>query len=139
MDLKQFKTVEQLAAAIKSLDMVTSVPWTNYGGSSTINGWTSYTTNQIMYKKIGKLVFVNFFIEGVSNDTVVNFTLPYTTIGTCNVGLIIRRMDDSTTAVGLATLAGASNIVNVYTAVTGGAWTGSGNKKVYGQFFYEIA
>ena len=137
MELSQVKTVEQLAAMIKSLDMVTSVPWTDYGGTSTINGWGSFTSNQILYKKIGKLVFVNFFIEGVSDDTVVNFTVPYTTTGTCNVGLIIRRMDDSTTAVGLMTLSGSSNVVNCYIAVTGGAWTDSGNKKVYGQFFYE--
>jgi hypothetical protein len=139
MELSQFKTVEQLAAAIKTLDMVTAVPWTDYGGTSTINGWTSFTTNQILYKKIGKLVFVNFFIEGVSDDTVVNFTVPYTTIGTCNVSLIIRRMDDSTTAVGLMTLSGSNNVVNCYPAVTGGTWTNSGNKKVYGQFWYEAA
>ena len=53
MNLTQFKTVEQLAAAIKTLDMVTSVPWTDYSATSTIVGWTSYTTKEIWYKKIG--------------------------------------------------------------------------------------
>ena len=66
MDLKQVKTVEQLAALMKTLDMVTSVAWTDYSATSTIVGWSSYTTKSIFYKKIGKLVFVQFVISGVA-------------------------------------------------------------------------
>ncbi|MHC4196086.1 MAG: hypothetical protein ACYSQZ_09160 [Planctomycetota bacterium] len=36
MNLDEFKTLEQLAAAIKSLDIVTAVSWKDYSATSTI-------------------------------------------------------------------------------------------------------
>ena len=127
MELTQYKTVEELAAAIKSLDMVTAVPWTDYSGTSTIVGWTSYTTTEIWYKKIGKLVFVQFDIEGVSDDTVATFTLPYSQQGDLKLVTSIRVVDDGTAAIGFFTLAASAAIVTCYPAITGGAWTNSGN------------
>ena len=139
MDLKQFKTVEQLAAAIKTLDMVTSVAWTDYSATSTIVGWTSYTTKSIFYKKIGKLVFVQFVISGVSDDTVATFTLPYTQQGDVQLQRVIRVLDNGTNAAGIAILPASSAIVTCYDTVGGSTWINSGNKYVIGQFWYEVS
>lgn len=138
MNLDEFKTVEQLAAAIKTMDMVTAVPWTDYSATSTIVGWSSYTTKEIYYKKIGKLVFVRFFIRGVSDNTVTTFTLPYSlSSDETTLQAPIRIMDTGTYAVGLFTLAASSATVNCYPAIIGGTWTNSGDKRVYGHFWYE--
>ena len=135
MELSQFKTVEQLAAAIKSLDMVTSVAWTDYSGTSTIVGWTSYTVKEIWYKKIGKLVFVQFDIEGTSDDTVATFTLPFNKQTDVNEIVTIRVVDDGTAYIGFLSISAA--IVTCYSDIAAGAWINSGNKYVYGQFWYQ--
>ena len=137
MDLSQFKTVEQLAAAIKSLDMVTSVPWTDYSGISTIVGWTS-STDAIFYKKIGKLVFVQFYITGTSDDTVATFTLPFTQQSDVRLHIPIRVEDNGTDAVGLATIAGGASICICYDTIGLSAWTDSGTKTILGQFWYQV-
>ena len=139
MDLKQVKTVEQLAAAIKSLDMVTSIAWTPYHDTSTIVGWTSYTIKEIWYKKTGKRVDVQFDIEGVSDTTTATFTLPFTHQGELRLVQTIRVVDDGTAGIGYFLLPLSSSLVTCYPAITGGTWTNSGNKYVYGQFWYEIA
>ena len=138
MDLKQFKTVEQLAAAIKTLDMVTSVAWTDYSATSTIVGWSS-STDAIFYKKIGKLVFVQFYITGTSDDTVTTFTLPFTQQSDVRLHIPIKVVDSGTGAVGLATLASDASIVLCYDSIAGSAWTDSGTKTIWGQFWYEAA
>ena len=140
MELSQFKTVEPLAAAIKSLDMVTAVPWTPYHDTSTIVGWTSYTVKEIWYKKIlGKLVFVQFDIGGTSDDTVATFTLPYSQQGDVRLITPERTIDDSAIAIGFYGLAASGSIVTCHPDMAGSAWTNSGIKYVYGQFWYEVA
>ena len=140
MELSQFKTVEQLAAAIKSLDMVTSVPWTDYSGISTIVGWSSATTGELSYKKIGKLVFVVFHLAGTSDDTATSFTVPFSNNADMRVNVIVRGLDDgSYNANTLCELPVSSNIVSFYTDLSGATWTASGSKTVIGQFFYEAA
>ena len=141
MELTQFKTVEQLAVAIKTLDMVTAVPWTDYSGTSTIVGWTSYTEKIIEYKKIGKLVFCNFRIAGESDNVAASFTLPF------NEGMAgppifwCRSVDDGNAAVAaFGQITGSSPaVITLYSTAASGAWTASGSKSVYGQFWYEAA
>jgi hypothetical protein len=55
-----------------------SVALTDYSAVSTITGWSSITTKQIYYKKIGKTVLIYYHVDGTSNATIKRFTLPYT-------------------------------------------------------------
>ena len=142
MELSQFKTVEQLAAAIKTMDMVTAVPWTPYHDTSTIVGWTSYTTKEIYYTKIfGKLVFVNFSLRGTSDDTTISFTLPFAKEGDSSALIFKpgRARDNSGwlngTAIGQISGADAA----FFTDEGFATWTASNEKAVYGQFFYVAA
>ena len=140
MELSQFKTVEQLAAAIKSLDMVTSVPWTPHQDDSTIVGWTSYTYKLIYYKKVGKTVYVQYFISGESDHANVTFTLPFTQQANVLKNSWARTQDDGGAwQSGFANLPADSKIVRVYPDVAGTGFTTSGDKGVSGSFKYEAA
>lgn len=115
--------------------------WTAYHNTSTIVGWSAFTTKLIYYKVIGNLVFVSFNITGTSNATSVSFTLPYASASGVLFNTCIRTYDNGsyTTTGGLLDLAadGSSTVV-CYLDMTGSAasWTGSGNKAVSGQFWY---
>ena len=140
MDLKQFKTVEQLAAAIKTLDMVTSVAWTDYTATSTRVGWASFTTAQIKYKKIGGLVFVQFELRGTSDDTVATMTLPFAQTGGTTINPLIRIKNDGTWGTGFASFPLDSSTVTFYANTAGAAWhVSAADKWVIGQFWYEAA
>ena len=112
--------------------------WTDYSGVSTIIGWTSYTEKFIEYKKIGSLVYVNFRLSGTSNATTASFSLPYAEGQLGNSFFFCRSTDNGGSPVA------AYGQVSSWTAtlaktISAGAWTNSGTKSVYGQFFYEAA
>lgn len=120
-----------------------SVAWTDYSGSSTVSGWASRTFTNIFYKKIGKLVYVNFNINGTSNSTSVTFTLPFSAItggtgftfqGVCGTGL-----DNGITLSTANAFIISGATVQIYPSPTFGNWTNSNQKQVNGQFWYEIA
>ena len=138
MELTQFKTVEQLAAAIKSLDMVTGVGWTDYSGTSTVTGWSSFTNKQIYYKRVGNLVFVKFRLAGTSDATNANFTLPITAEGDYN-GACWGRDDTGTRAATIFFVDGSVPDVDIYWGGSATGFTASGTKECNGMFWYEAA
>ena len=131
----------ELTDDIKIDGDVYTTSWTTYGGTSTIVGWTSNTSTLINYKKMGNLVFIQFYIDGVSDATNVTFTLPFTQINTNGIELkvAIQVGDNSTqsTTSGLLTLSPNSAMVSCFLDMAGASWTASNNKRVQGQFWYE--
>ena len=113
--------------------------WIDYGGISTVTGWSSTTTKQIYYKRIGKLVFISFLIDGTSNTTTVIFTLPYTSSNDVPYRIPIVGIDNGArlTTLPVAELPANSSTVTCYLDNNDTAWTNTGNKAVWGQFFYE--
>ena len=120
---------------------ISTVQWTTYGGTSTIVGWTSNTSTLINYKKVGNLVFVQFYIDGVSDATNVTFTLPFTQISTNGVELKVAIQVGNnglpSTTSGLLTLSPNSATVSCFLDMAGAIWTASNNKRVQGQFWYQ--
>lgn len=119
---------------------------TDYTATSTIVGWSSFTAGRkfIYYKKVGKTVYVLFWLEGVSNATGVTFTLPVAPTGTTYpvVAAALGYTFDNGAAIttpGHLELLGGATTVTIYKDSAAGAWTNSGDKKVGGQFFYETA
>jgi hypothetical protein len=116
--------------------------WTNYSDLSTVVGWSlPFTQKHIYVKKYGKTCFVRFVISGTSNSSVVSFTVPD---GSINAGFatyqLIRIVNNSgAETVGLMIFPINSNVVNCYSSVPGAGWTASGQKTVFGEFFYETA
>lgn len=116
---------------------------TEYSATSTIVGFASYTTKEIWYHRVGKRVFFRYYLLGVSNDTVVSFTLPYDN-GTSVPDVIFsaRVQDNGTwpTTSGMSKILTGSNLVEVFTAWddTPTAFTNSGNKAAIGSGFYDV-
>lgn len=124
-----------------------SVAWTDYAASSTITGWSSFTTNRrvIKYRKIGKTVFVIWHLEGTSNATTVSFTLPYTCVNTSGTGYPSSYgtwfgYDNGAylTTIQSTYISAGTNLVEHRTAPSAAAgWTASGTKISSGTLFYE--
>lgn len=117
--------------------------WISYGATSTIVGWSSFTTKIINYVKIGNIVFVNFTLSGVSNSTSITFSLPTSlanplgiTIFSASVSVINNGLTSA--APGMIMLSNGSYTPMVSRDATGLAWTASGTKTVRGQFFYQV-
>jgi hypothetical protein len=118
-----------------------NVAWVDYSGSSSINGWSSTSVSIIRYKTVGKLVFVSFYINGTSDSTDVNFTLPLTTSNTgLTFGGAMETAYDNGVNLTTATrvkMDPNSQIVACYKDMAQEAWTASGIKIVRGSLWFE--
>lgn len=116
----------------------TETAWTDYSASSTIVGFSSYTTKHIYYKDVGKTRFVTFNLFGTSNSTSISFTLPSASSNTVDIVFACRAYDNGVEgATGLASIAANASTVNCYRSALA-AWTASGTKIVSGQFTYQL-
>jgi len=116
----------------------------DYYASSVIVGWSSLTSGRryIFCKKVGKIVFVDFHLEGTSNSTAVSFTVPYPSKSQYGqFGGVLSLTYDNTllvsSAPGRCSIdGGGSTTVNCYKDSGVGAWTASGNKIAEASFWY---
>lgn len=116
--------------------------WADYSASSTIVGWSSFTTKLIYTKKIGKTVFVSFKIAGTSNSGSISFTLPDTAAAGVNFyGTLGFESLNNTTDVldGVTRMETGTALVEAYLSVAGGGWSSTGPKIITGTFSYEAA
>ena len=120
---------------------ISTVQWVDYGGTSTIVGWSGTPTANIWYKKIGNLVFVMFAISGTSNSTSATFSLPYASFNGAGGRVTVsgRGMDNGSWLLNPAMIYMEPNlsVLTVYKDLGANGWTASGNKQVHGQFWYE--
>ena len=122
---------------------VFTTAWTSYGATSTVTGWSVFTRKIIYYKRVGKLVFVQFNLEGTSDTNSIKFTLPFTNSNadsnlpvSATFGLG-KDNGTSLTSAGRVQLNANSDEVIIQKDLASGAWTTSGTKQVIGQFWYE--
>jgi hypothetical protein len=130
-----------VGSLVVSGDLYT-VPWTDYSASSTVTGWSSFNAKQILCKRVGKLVFVQFFLHGTSDNTIARFTVPYVSGAIPSyTQVMIKVMDNGVTlpAPGLLHMPGSGSLVHLYKDVPSNPWTAGGDKLVIGEFFYEAA
>jgi hypothetical protein len=127
----------KLNDVITEINLLDPTGWVDYSATSTIVGWSSFTTKQIRYRIIGKQLFVMFNLQGTSNSTSVTFTLPNNQIN--------QTMYSTCWAVNNGAVANGTSIVNINANTClllqngSGVWTASGGKQLVGQFFIEIA
>ena len=116
--------------------------WVDWSSSSTIVGWSSFTSKQIRYRRVGKMVFVNVSIQGTSNSTSVTFTLPYD-LGSSAFAvmpLIYTANNGAFNIGGYGIISGSTLTAWRWSSIntSSSTWTASGTKIISGQFFYEI-
>lgn len=132
--------IERLKRQVERLSTLEDAPapWTDYSATSTVTGWSSYTTKAISYSRVGNLVYVAFFISGTSNSATTSFTLPHTSaLGLTLYVSLGRAMDNGAYLdKGMMGLSNGAAVVNCYTAMAGTAFTASGSKVVAGEFWY---
>lgn len=134
------KTLIQIASSSQE------TPWVDYSATSTVTGWSSFSTKSIRYKVVGKLVLVTFNITGTSNASSTNFTLPFPVSASGTLPLLSQGngIDNGVINIISPTVTSAlPSLVQItyYTGINSvtGTWTSSGTKAVRGQFYYEIA
>jgi len=116
--------------------------WTDYFATSTIVGWAAGKTGNIMVKKIGKTVFVSYFINGTSDNATTTFTVPYTAEATISHQVPCGySIDNGSTSVNPAYIyiTGGSTTITAKKSMADADFTSSGAKRIAGQFFYESA
>lgn len=121
---------------------VYTIGLTDYSATSTIVGWTSYTTKQIFYKKVGKTVTVYYHLAGTSNSTSTSFTVPFSasSAGVDFYAKVATGTNNGTrmTSSPYIRIPATQSTVTVY-RYDDSAWTASGTKMVRGQFTYETS
>lgn len=136
-------TAESTVGNIKATGEIYNVAWTDISQSVTIGGWSSFTDQYIYYKKIGKTVFMKFYLLGTSNSDVAQFMLPSgqnMTTNFHNLDIVVRRCDNGSWGWGFGEIPVATPyIIQFYVTASGGGWTSSGQKAVMGEFFYQTA
>lgn len=109
--------------------------WVDISLTSTIIGWSAFTTRIIRYLDVGNAFVYYVFLTGTSNSTNVTLTIHYTpTINLTNFGGLFS-INNGTSLAGLAptNLTAASNVVSVPVAQNSGtSWVASGTKSVRG-------
>lgn len=113
--------------------------WVDYSAVSTIIGWSSFTTKKIYIKKIGKIVFVSFYLSGTSNSTTTSFTLPYINAGVYIGGCHSQALDNGSilTTASAFGIPSSSLTVTCWKDMATTTWTASNTKYVLGAFWYE--
>jgi len=128
---KTFNDSTQLASKQAKTD------WVDYSATSTINGWSVFTTKEIFIKEEDKGCFVKIKIEGTSSSGTTNCTLNFNADESKRTFTISRNA--GTYGSGVVDTTSASNVLNFYNTVAGGAYTASGTKLVDVTLFIKKA
>ena len=120
-----------------------SSAWTEWGASSTVVGFSSFTEKLLGYKRIGKMVWFWFRFSGVSNANNLTFTVPYAAKNADPWvrGALNWRYDNGSIAFALGDhwyLPINSTVVTCLKADSATGWTAANNKGAIGSGFYEV-
>ena len=143
LDLALYREFKVLYNSLRLLaDQVAGgnmLDWVDYSGTSTIVGWSLFTTKQIQYRYLNlNTVLVNFVLIGTSNSVDSSFTLPSGCMNyvACPAGVV---GDNGVLSVnpGSIVCLEATDTVVLSSDLTGSNWTASGIKTIAGQFIYR--
>lgn len=122
-------------------DLSDVTDWADFGGSSVVTGFSSITTSEVKWKKVGNIIMVNFFIIGVSNATNFTFTVPTACSASFGHTLFLTRTYfqgtwRSTPGIGYSTA--SSDIITLNANAVGNLYPATSVKGAEAQFFYAI-
>ena len=126
-----------VGVSIEGADSLYDSGWIDYSTTSTIVGWSSFTTKVLKYRIIGKQMFVIFNLSGTSNAISTTFTIPFNSLSYFEIAG--RYTDNGVGTAGYVRATNNSNSILFLNTLTSGTWIASGSKIVNGQFFIDIA
>lgn len=115
---------------------------TSLSGTSTVTGWSSYTIFEIYYKKVGNQVTIWFNIEGTSNSTSTNFTVPAElacAVSPNTFQQATRISNNGIYAIGLAVIGTSNTQIDFYATLAGGGFSATGSKTINGTLTYATS
>jgi len=113
--------------------------WTDYSATSTITGWSSYTTKLLQYEITDKVIRVMVQLEGTGTGTSVSFTLPVSSSSWGTQYFILQTQNNTTQSASVAWVNASSSTVTISnSASTTTSWTNGVLRNVRGQFFINI-
>lgn len=113
--------------------------WVDYSATSTVVGWSSFTTKKISYKIIDDVMIVDFNIEGTSNATTISFTIPSNaSSATFILSAYIINNGSASSNAGRINSASGSNVITVQRDGQNTAFTASGTKRCSGQITIQL-
>ena len=106
--------------------------------SITVNGWSAQTTKIFSSLVIGKMVFIQFTLQGTSNSNQFNITgLPHTTVSNQYYPILVT--DNGINTFGLAIVSGTTITFDNNGGTGAASWTTSGAKAAFGSFWYQAS
>lgn len=132
-----YNSLRRLAEQVGGGEML---DWVDYSNNSLILGWSTILSKQIKYRYLNlDTVFVAFLIQGTSNATVANFTLPFTVQEPIYTPMgLTENNGNILTSPGQINSIGGLSLINLYKDLTQASWTASGTKAVAGQFICRV-
>lgn len=127
-----------VGVSIEGADSLYDSGWIDYSATSTVVGWSSLPTRNIRYRIVGKQMFVQVQLIGTSNSAATSITLPNNAVNIVSVISIYAINNGAFTPNSFASSTNNSNTIGFLQNNTA-AWTASGSKQIWGQFFIEIA
>jgi hypothetical protein len=115
--------------------------WIDISTTSTIVGFSTFAQRFIFYKIIDNYIFIDFYIEGISNSPSFTFTSPFNnTSGASKFGSCGYNVNGGSPILNPARMiiSNNSNIVNISLNFTGAAYTATGTKGCSGQISFKI-
>lgn len=127
----------KLNSVITEINLLDPTDWVDYSATSTIVGWSSFTTKVLKYRVIGKQIFFIVEFDGTSNSTSATFTMPSNTINSI-LTYGWSKNNGVANPQSLIYTAANSNIITCYNG-NSSTWTASGSKGFQCQFFIITA
>ena len=126
-----------VGVSIEGADSLYDSGWIDYSATSTIVGWSSFTTKVIKYRIVGKQIFFIVEFDGTSNSTSATFTMPSNTINSILTYGWSKNNGVSNPTSLIYTVAN-NNTITCYNGPSA-TWTATGSKGFQCQFFIIIA
>lgn len=122
-------------------DNIMTYPWIDYTATSTIVGWSAFTTKKIWYCIVGNVMFVQWDLMGTSNNATTTFTLPQALNSAVTICLgYSQTQNNGTTGTspGRAKCTTSSNLVTLHNNWSGAAYANTGTKGSTGTIIVQI-
>jgi hypothetical protein len=112
--------------------------WIAFQDTSTVVGWSSFTTKTIRYQRCYKRIIIEFNLQGTSNSATTTMTLPMM-LGASSGNIVqpIYVIDLGGAFVGRAVILSSSTTVTFSKDITGTSYSNSGTKNAVGTIVYE--
>jgi hypothetical protein len=115
----------------------------SYSSSTTVGGFSTIYNHLVNYIKVGKLVTISFYIDGVSNSADFTFTIP----SDCNPSstysgaqptnpIVVGDNGNTQSAPGLVDAGSVANTIRIYKTLLSAGFTTSGIKSAQGTITY---